>query len=151
MVQLSAVFVTLCAAACALAGSVPAKRQTNIPQCAVDTVQYLFWVNTVGGVLQSSRDTILGAEALAVVGILNDINFSLVSAVANGNSVAQTEFTKNIGPVFDEANKLLTEADKMQRGASPLTAIEWNSSLAFRTLKKRKMVQARTGERIRSY
>ncbi|KAJ7843765.1 hypothetical protein B0H14DRAFT_3688645 [Mycena olivaceomarginata] len=77
MVQLSAVFVTLCAAACALAGSVPAKRQTSVPQCAVDTVQYLFWVNTVGGALQSSRDTIPGAEALAVVGILDDINLGL--------------------------------------------------------------------------
>ncbi|KAJ6498634.1 hypothetical protein DFH09DRAFT_1204028 [Mycena vulgaris] len=96
MVQLSAVFVTLCAAACALAGSVPAKRQTTVPQCAVDTVQYLFWVNTVEGVLRS-----------------------LVNAVANGNSVAQTGFTSNIGPVFDEANKLLTEADN----SSALTAL----------------------------
>jgi hypothetical protein len=130
MVQLSAVFVTLCAAACALAGpggclsqiacslqliflhSVPAKRQTTVPQCAVDTVQYLFWVNTVEGILQSSRDTILGAEALAVVGILNDINLSLVNAVAFGNPVTQTGFTSNIGPMFDEANRLLTEADK---------------------------------------
>ncbi|KAJ7476381.1 hypothetical protein B0H11DRAFT_2426957 [Mycena galericulata] len=109
MVQLSATFVTLCAAACALA--VPAKRQTTVPQCAVDTVQYLFWLNTVGGILQSSSGTITGAEALAVVGILNDINLSLVNAVANGNSVAQTGFTSNIGPVFDEANKLLTEAN----------------------------------------
>ncbi|KAJ6498628.1 hypothetical protein DFH09DRAFT_1204010 [Mycena vulgaris] len=119
MVQLSAVFVTLCAAACALAGSVPAKRQTTVPQCAVDTVQYLFWVNTVEGVFQSSRDTIPGAEALAVVGILDDINLSLINAVANGNSVAQTGFTSNIGPVFDEANKLLTEADN----SSALTAL----------------------------
>ncbi|KAJ7926045.1 hypothetical protein B0H13DRAFT_2653992 [Mycena leptocephala] len=111
MVQLSAVFVTLCAAACALAGSVPAKRQTTVPQCAVDTVQYLFWVNTVEGILQPSRDTIPGAEALAVVGILNDINLSLVNAVATGNPVSQTGFTSNIGPVFDEANRLLTEAD----------------------------------------
>jgi hypothetical protein len=91
---------------------VPAKRQTPVPQCAVDTVQYLFWVNTVGNVLQSSSDTILGAEALAVVGILKDITVPLVAAVANGNSVAQTGFTSNIGPVFDELNKLLTEADK---------------------------------------
>jgi hypothetical protein len=69
-------------------------------------------VNTVGGALQSSRDTIPGAKALAVVGILDDINLGLVNAVANGNSVAQTGFTSNIGPVFDEANKLLTEVDK---------------------------------------
>ncbi|KAJ7093529.1 hypothetical protein C8R44DRAFT_890752 [Mycena epipterygia] len=111
MVQLSAVFITLCTAACALAGSVPAKRQTTIPQCAVDTVQYLFWVNTVGNVLQSSSDTILGAEALAVVGIVNEINLELVGAVANGTPVSQSGFTSNIGPVFDELNKLLTEAD----------------------------------------
>ncbi|KAJ7926050.1 hypothetical protein B0H13DRAFT_1097020 [Mycena leptocephala] len=119
MVQLSAVFVTLCAAACALAGSVPAKRQTTVPQCAVDTVQYLFWVNNVEGVLQPSRDTIPGAKALAVVGILNDINLSLVNAVATGNPVSQTGFTSNIGPVFDEANKLLTEVDN----PSALTAL----------------------------
>ncbi|KAJ7858212.1 hypothetical protein B0H14DRAFT_3447337 [Mycena olivaceomarginata] len=98
---------------------VPATRQTSVPQCAVDTVQYLFWVNTVGGALQSSRDTIPGAEALAVVGILDDINLGLVNAVANGNSVAQTGFTSNIGPVFDEANKLLTEVDN----SSALTAL----------------------------
>ncbi|KAJ6483317.1 hypothetical protein C8R45DRAFT_1149232 [Mycena sanguinolenta] len=114
MVQLSAVFVTLCAAACALAGSVPAKRQTAIPQCAVDTVQYLFWVNTVEGELQSSRDTIAGAEALAVVNILNDINLGLVNAVANGNSVSQTGFTTNIGPVFDEANRLLASSSSLE-------------------------------------
>ena len=56
--------------------------------------------------LQSSSDTIPGAEALAVVNILNDIDVALVSAVANGNSVSG--FTANIGPVFDEANRLLT-------------------------------------------
>jgi hypothetical protein len=67
---------------------------------------------TVGGALQSSRNTIPGAEVLAVVGILNDINLGLVNTIANGNSVAQTRFTSNIGPVFDKANKLLTEVDK---------------------------------------
>jgi hypothetical protein len=87
---------------------VPAKRQTSSPQCAVDTVQYLFWVNTVGGILQSSRDTIPGAEAFGVFGILNDIDVALVSEVANGDSVAP--FTTNIGPVFDELNNLLTAA-----------------------------------------
>ncbi|KAF8209423.1 hypothetical protein K438DRAFT_1929846 [Mycena galopus ATCC 62051] len=107
MVQLSTAFVTLCAAACALAGAAPAKRQTPVPQCAADTVQYLFWVNTLGGVLQSSSGSIAGAEALAMVGILNEINLSLVNAVANGNSVAQTGFSTNVGPIFDEANKLL--------------------------------------------
>ncbi|KAJ7090097.1 hypothetical protein C8R44DRAFT_957592 [Mycena epipterygia] len=119
MVQLSAVFVTLCAAACALAGSVPAKRQTTVPQCAVDTVQYIFWVDNVGNVLQSSRDTILGAEALAVVGIVNEINLELVGAVATGSSVAQSGFNSNIGPVLDEVNRLLTEADN----SSALTAL----------------------------
>ncbi|KAJ6529664.1 hypothetical protein B0H19DRAFT_1384838 [Mycena capillaripes] len=126
MVQLSAAFVTLCAAACALAGAVPAKRQTTIPQCAVDTVQYIFWVNNIGGVLQSSRGTITGAEALGLVGILNDINFSLVNAVATGSSVAQTGFSTNIGPVFDELNKLLADS-------SASTALE-NAQSAARSI-----------------
>ncbi|KAJ6483319.1 hypothetical protein C8R45DRAFT_931930 [Mycena sanguinolenta] len=114
MVQLSAVSVTLCAAACALAGSVPAKRQAAIPQCAIDAVQYLFWLNTVEGGLQSIRDTITGAEALGVVNLLNDINIRLVDAVANGNSVSQTGFTTDIGPVFDEANSLLAGSSSLE-------------------------------------
>ncbi|KAJ6483167.1 hypothetical protein C8R45DRAFT_931793 [Mycena sanguinolenta] len=97
MVQLSAVFITLCAVACALAGSVPAKRRTPNPQCAVTTVE---------GELQSSRDTIPGADALAVVNIHNNFDVALISAVANSNSI--DGFTAKIGPVFDEANRLLT-------------------------------------------
>jgi hypothetical protein len=85
---------------------VPAKRQNSAPQCAVDTVQHLFWVNTVGGILKSSRDTIPGAEMFGVFGILNEIDAALGSDLANGDSVAP--FTANIGPVFDELNKLLT-------------------------------------------
>ncbi|KAJ7735528.1 hypothetical protein DFH07DRAFT_1065019 [Mycena maculata] len=135
MVKLSAGFVTLCAAACALAGSVPVKRQTTAPQCAVDTVQYIFWINTLGGVLQSSSPQsssgiILGAEALAVVGILNDINLSLVSAVANGNSVAQSGFITNIGPMFDEVNKLLTEAGDSSALTALANAQDATSSIA---------------------
>ncbi|KAJ7725731.1 hypothetical protein B0H16DRAFT_1593148 [Mycena metata] len=114
MVQLSAAFVTLCAAACALASAAPVERQTTVPQCAVDTVQYLFWVNTIDVALQSSSGTIAGAEALAMVGILKEIDFSLVGAVAGGNSVSQTGFSTNISPVFDELNKLLADNTSAQ-------------------------------------
>ncbi|KAF8209430.1 hypothetical protein K438DRAFT_1811015 [Mycena galopus ATCC 62051] len=89
--------------------SVVFNLSTPVPQCAADTVQYLFWVNTLGGVLQSSSGSIAGAEALAMVGMLNEIDLSLVNAVANGNSVAQTGFSTAVGPVFDEANKLLAD------------------------------------------
>ncbi|KAJ7500751.1 hypothetical protein B0H11DRAFT_2189180 [Mycena galericulata] len=108
MVQLSAIFVTLCAAACALAGPVPAKRQTPVPQCTVDTVEYLFWLNSAGTVLTGSEYSIAGAEAMAILGTINDINLELVGSVALGNSVAQSGFLSNIGPFIDEANRLAT-------------------------------------------
>ncbi|KAJ7439705.1 hypothetical protein B0H11DRAFT_1994254 [Mycena galericulata] len=119
MVQLSTIFVTLSAAACALAGSVPAKRQTSPPQCAVDTVQYLFWLNNVQGSFQSSSSTVLGAEGLAIIGVLDQINFELVGSVATGSSVANSGFLSNIGPFLDEANRLATALNS----SSALTAL----------------------------
>ncbi|KAJ7033544.1 hypothetical protein C8F04DRAFT_1183989 [Mycena alexandri] len=109
MVQLSATFVTLCAAACALGSAMPVKRQTTIPQCAVDTVQYLFWVNTIDGAVQSSSDTITGAEAVA-----------LPRRCRREWQLRRPDgFSTNIVPVFDELSKLLTELDS----ESALTAL----------------------------
>ncbi|KAJ7787431.1 hypothetical protein B0H14DRAFT_3163182, partial [Mycena olivaceomarginata] len=93
--------ITLSAAA--IASAIP------IPRCALDTVQYLFWVDTLGSILQSSRDNVTGGEALGLVGILNDADLALTSAVAMGNSVIQSGFITDVSPAFDALSKLLPQ------------------------------------------